>query len=762
MSSHSGDSDDVGTLGESAYEILTDSAILYTDDEDMASSVASIDDITDDNISLADTESLSAYGGDEDTLQDDRDDDNPIPSFTGLDEQHLHHPSDVDMSRLHHRLSDSAILDDHDSEIYFDEPNEGSESELVAVSAKLRGFTETELLEIRSKLPPEYVDTEVYPTVRQTMTKDMLVMDEPLRVLYVGSAVVAEDITKKIGAALAAGSSSESVTGSWDTVKSPKFSVVSVSSFGARSTSPEVELIDSSGLEIVVDTCTSAQGSKNPEKNFNDTISLWLNNNRNVVSQPDSNGKIQLECSGWKLPHLAIVFCSEHDSSQARSTRIVARQFLSRHNIPTMVISQEPLFGKKSDSIHVNPRSLYVCIESPSSDGDDLIHKRMPVDLETFLNVNPRQLNRNLSCITGLGLEDDALKRGKSLNDSSVFEKDDRKMDRFSSFVTMLPESFTEKTVKNILMWALACLFAGAAIGGTYVFKTPSPIPQPIIQHISTSAISTYAPSSYSSQLSIIPNTATTTSTKIAVAVVTSSTITSLSTISPIPSRQPEPEKQQVPTINESDKFQIRRIGPNNIIVHPPQSYLLLKKAPRLHVTVTRNGKDVPAELSTLFEGAHSAYTLTIPEDQAFGLMNVRISTKTKPIIHEELSVDFGAHWLPTERLMRAINKGNQKAIEVIGNVLESATEFSHELQKVVEKQVEEAKVYSDLAIEDIMVLRDQISKKLWKQVELGKGLYSEQKDKSGQAVKKARMQAKKFWRKAEQERLQIQHRRRR
>lgn len=748
MSSHSGDSD-VGYLGESSYDLLTDSTLLTDEEDEATSSVASFDDHhdVDDDLSLADTESLSAFGDD----QPQNHDPHPIPSFNGLDK---HHAEELDMSGLRESIMSSPP----NNEIYFEEPDD-IQGNLVAVSTKLHEFSDMESAEVRQKIPPEYADAEIYATVHQTMALDMLVMDEPLRVLYVGSAAASEEITKKIGAALAAGCSNESCANSWDTVKSPKYSVVSVSSFGSRSMSPEVELVDTSGLEIVVDTCTSAQTTKHVVKGYSDTISLWLNNNRNVLSYSNAEGGIRLECQGWKLPHLAIVFCSDDDTAQARSTRIVARQFLARHNVPTMVISQSPLYGKKSDSIHVDPRSLHVCIESPNLDDYDTIHKRMPVDLKTFLNINPRQLNRNLACLTGLGIDSDVIppapvsmrSRPTKANFTTV---DLEKIPENTGFMTIaldwLNERIEEQNVKSLAGMLLTLLVAGMAIGVGFMMKA-SPIPEPVIQPFVHSQTSTsLVPTTTSTILLTSSVVSTSTSSIQPLPSASNTSRATLPSISPLPVKL-EPEKietlLEVPTINQSNKFQIRVIGSNHIMVHPPQSYLLLKKAPRLHVHVTRGGETVPAELSKLFEGVHSVYTLKINEDEAWGQMIVTIWTVAKPIIKEELFVDFGTQWLQFGRWAKSLEKKKLVAMDNLEQTVGEMIDHAKEAKKMVKKHV---KIFKGTVSSKKKEFSEEVKEGVSRVVEQTRSRWLVRSRESRKAVRKAQKQAKNIWTRAE------------
>ncbi|TGZ84565.1 hypothetical protein EX30DRAFT_367724 [Ascodesmis nigricans] len=732
MSSLSEDSD-VGYLGESTYDMLTEED-GFTDE--IASSVASLDDH--DQLSLAETNSLSAFGDDHPSHQEQQesDDSQPIPSFNGLDDGYT---DDLDMSCLR----GSMMTPPPSNEIDFEEPHD-VDGNFVSVSAKLRELNDVESSEIHQTIPREYSNAGLYYTVRQTMAMDMLVLDEPLRVLYVGSSSVAEDITKKIGAALAAGCSNDSCTSSWDTVKSPKFSVVSVSSFGSQSMSPEVELVDTSGLEIVVDTCTSAQTTKHAVTGHSDTISLWLNNNRNILSYSDPDGNTQLECQGWRLPHLAIIFCSEDDSIQAKGTRNVARQFLSRHNVAIMVISQSPLYGKKSDIIPVNTKGLHVCVESPTTDGQEIIHKRIPVDLKTFLNINPRQLNRNLGCVTGLAAGAIPL---ASITKSTVSGAN-TSYEKPRGFMTLalewLNQRFEEQNIKSFLGVIIALLAAGVAIGAGFMLKA-SPIPEPVIRQFSTTAtVSSIASNTLTPALSTASK-----STFIqplpSVANLTRISPTSVSPASVKPEATNTVGFPKAPIINESEKFQIMVIGTNYIVLQPPQSYLLLKKAPRLHVDVIRDGQSVPAEFCKLFNGVHSVYTLQVPRAEAHGQMKVLIWTVSKPIIKEQLQVDFGNGW----RSWRAVI--DEKIAKTMGNLpkTEDVRSYVEDVVSTLHQQVDELK--SELEMKKEKFSGD-FCKELWKAMDQTRSIWSRHSQESRKIIRKAQKQAKHVWKQAGKE----------
>src|SRR5207302_4645332 len=111
---------------------------------------------------------------------------------------------------------------------------------------------------------------------------------------------------------------------------------------------------------------------------------------------------------GWKLPPLAVVFSSEDDNMQRKTTRGYARTFMARNSVPILAISQDPLYHKLTENYTLDTRSVHMCLESQSdSKYGHLVHKRLPIDLNTFLNLDVRQMNRNLACVTGISPKSD-------------------------------------------------------------------------------------------------------------------------------------------------------------------------------------------------------------------------------------------------------------------------------------------------------------------------------------------------------------------
>lgn len=123
---------------------------------------------------------------------------------------------------------------------------------------------------------------------------------------------------------------------------------------------PEVELIDSVGIEIVVDECNSAKWTKVDRRPGN--LSLLINNTFWRLSRLGRGGFVYEAPDSWKLPHLAVFFVSDADDASTRQSRQCAQACMARYAVPTMVISQSALYERPSEDFMIHPCSLHPCL----------------------------------------------------------------------------------------------------------------------------------------------------------------------------------------------------------------------------------------------------------------------------------------------------------------------------------------------------------------------------------------------------------------
>ena len=468
---------------------------------------------------------------------------------------------------------------------------------------------------------------EISGTVRQRMSKTPLNLRSPFTVLYTGAPQMRAPIVEKIAAALAANFSSASR----ETVDSSRVTIVPISAFTEHS-SPDVLLIDSIGLDMKIEECTAALRDKGEESKG--TITLELNHHRLVESSWDATAGRYEVPKDYRLPDLAVVYLPETESSTAKKTRLQARAFLTRHNVPTIVVSFDSEWKKPIPAIFIDPRSPHLCIESFDHTRDEgQVLKRLPIDLNTFLNIDAGQMNRNLACLTSTSTRDESYEDG-DFADASIRSSSNKartampptpriksSVDRSNSLTKRVP------AVVSLLI-GLGLLFL--AIGSSTDLLSENPSWRLLTRHFSKHTHS-QLPSTPSERHAPFPAAARTQT--------TSTSLTDWHTNTDLASLL----IQSSFAPNKSDKFQVHVIGDNHVILRPPTWFRMLKKAPALFFKVQRRQKQLEYEFSTLFEGVHA---LKLRTEDAHGKLDITVWSIRKPKVNETFQVDFGTPWL--------------------------------------------------------------------------------------------------------------------
>lgn len=579
------------------------------------------------------------------------------------------------------------------SPIEFQEPEQWPEMEKVELKHTIHIFDEQTASEILGRIPHSPTHSILLATVQQTMTKQNIDLDKPFRVLYLGDSKYRNNVLDKIGDVLVSSSAAESQSSS---AESSRYHVVPTS-FGIGAVPNFAELLPIH-VQLVVDECTEASSDVDGDrpsilrldfKNRPACRSRWLENKFQVSST-----------SEWTLPDVAIVFVSSHDNATAVRTRNLAHVFLERHGIPAMVISDDPIWKQAGETTPLNKHSLHTCLESRHPEnGETNILKRYPIDLETFESITPSQLNRNLASLTDIYPK----KTLKSIPEhprpaEQSFFADSRK---FSC--SWIPSEYTNWTrglvpifslVILMLVLAVALPIGSSALKAIYVFFT---------QFFAGSA------------LSLSFSQASTTSAPTASFALDGSRQTSLSirplgnlNVGNIPvSDVTAPEKSSfffmaissAPT--DPDGFEIQVVGDCHMVIKPPRSFSTSRKQRRFNVSVYRNDRSLPHELTRLFDGV---YTLRLDREDAYGLVDVTITVKSKPPINQTMTIDFGIPWLKVANWRRA------------------AQNLSSQITKDLQiAQTELSEVYGRLTTDLQVIMGDVVKRShfLWEDAEL-------------------------------------------
>lgn len=672
-------SDDTGSsLSESAYEMLGDSTVLTSDDEDR-------DDATDSMISVgrhtpADVTSLAGT--------EDSDDAGTTSSRLGLDDSiaEAARPSGgaEDVSR-----SDLTITDGcpHGQDMLEFEEHPSASGDTISVVHTLHVFSEPETASILKHLRTDDPPPRLAATIRQTMTRPGrgLEPDGPLRVLYVGRPSAREPIMSKIASSMAAIPVRSSPHGPIHLRHSSRFNVVPISCFGDLSASaPEVELIDSLGLELVVDECTSATTTK--VDGGPDTLRLMLNGTFWYRSRWSDGAFVHEGSAAWQLPHLAVVFCADADGTAARQTRLYARSFLARHAVPTIIISESPLYERPTESYALHPDGIHACLESRAVDPPGYrVIKRLPIDLPTFLTVDARQLSRNLAHLTGLygggeGVGTEHLPASARIACTLAAPEDVEKLSRRTTAFAQRAKLLRRRTAQEWRAVAMLGLLLLCALAGTtstmlyHKFGGRSGVAEAEgSQHMAPPGATLSAASS-AGEATLTSRPAGTTGALNPGTGNRPSTDRASSLTGPAPSGPKDLAsiltEASSTALNLSKDFRVQVVGDSHIMLRPPQQLALLRKPPVLSVTVTRRGQNIDAELSKLFEGV---YSLKLRREDAWGLLNVTVSTKSKPFFEQTFPADFGTPWFRITQRSKAalgeslawVNTGVQTALRL-------------------------------------------------------------------------------------------------
>ncbi|KAK6361606.1 hypothetical protein TWF730_005325 [Orbilia blumenaviensis] len=780
MISHPDDSDD-GLLGESTYEILSDLSIpSHSDDDDDLSSLASLaEDTADEDEGDQDEQeflfpSPNSEIPKETTSEDlqgsiypesvpdvpDTFEPAGIPSYTGLDQ---HEPPTA-----HNIVSDDSL---NDVTIRFSDGPIPLGPE-VSQAYRLQEFKGDEFNELKARYCGPSDVKNLHALLRCTLAVEPLDVKDTFRVLYIGDESGKDEIFRKIGAALVVSTSYESLE---DSKSSARFNVVPVTSFGNSTFTPDVELVESFGLEMVADTCAFAYPSN--DETEPGTISLVIKP-RMLVRSRKSGGAYKLdrlEAPGWKLPDLAIFYCEANDDARQRATRACARSFLSRHGVPFVAISDKKLFESTED-FDIDDRTFHITIEEHGTieGGRKLreVYKEIPVDMQTFVNIDVHQLSRNLAGIVKQRDEDQD--RHPTAKCMSVWDKFQEIIDAFGLNSQGYVFNFTVVLIFGLILStvcvSLSFLFVQFLKPPVALQNSSSPVSS--IQSSLTTSIQT--PTSLSSYTSV-----SATSLSVTKKILPSSVSAKRQRSTPLTSKASSQTPLSIMTagvtslsvtdipsipVNDSKEFAMYTISDGHLVLRSPTKFAALRWPPKLIVHVKRRNQTVPVEVVTLFRGV---YAVKMDLSEAWGVLNITVKTESKPIINQSFILDLGNPWLSTSAWKRSMLATSSDLRKVVNKASSKANIYAQKLQKTSKQQIDQCKKDVKYLQKEAVKLQKEFSKhskvakktvesqfKLWKngfddlKIDnyIGQKALKKYGDRVGQQVRKASKNASRLW----------------
>ena len=667
------------SLGDSTYDFIDDRSVITTDDE-------SQDGMTE--------STTSSDGHEADQLHNQSYDYERMPNeefqaqtrnirFSESSSPHQSPTTPVSTAKGVPPNVQTSMNKDDEGSIIFEEPSvvDLASSRLVEVSHIL------ELLQPTEDPTATFIEKEITITVRQTMaSRNLELRSRAYKVLYVGKPAFKDIIIQKLATALATTPPNASLRSS--SPRASKFNVVPISSFG-DDTSPEVVLIDSSGVELEVEECTQTRVIETSEGSG--SLQLSLADGSSVKST--GLGPDFTLSDGWSLPDVAIFFSSDDDDVQVKLTRRFSRLFMRRHSIPSIMITAAPQWGKASESITLDYLTPHICLEDQSNIASrPRVLKRLPIDLNTFLKIDAGQMNRNLACLSNARSvirkekhTECIEKRGKGT--VGIKGSFDRFIQHWPPFLRTY-YGFVQRTFDLPIIWKLIgfllvgiCLARLAAYTGSHLPSSGESTAYPKVSSIpmsSKSSVPMVNPS--------LPDSAS-------IASYTSSTPAQ---ISPPSSFSTDTDTasffldHSMRISDKTDKFTVHLLGDCHVVMRPPQWFTKLRKAPSLSFRISRQDSILEHQVSTLFDGV---YALQIPREEAYGILTVDILAHSRPTVKETFEVDFGSSWLKIaawKRATRALSKIAQNELSQLQTSLSTVYDKARvEISTVVQKNKE-------------------------------------------------------------------------
>ena len=501
---------------------------------------------------------------------------------------------------------------------------------------------------------------ELTATIRQTVSQEGLHLDRPFRVLYSGSSRFRGPVLDKLGDVLVA--NSKTITPS-SLVDSSRFHVVPTA-FGPDASPNYAELLPLD-VQLTVDECTAAyEDFVQPDR-----ITLILKNgDRHSSYRVGTDYKLS-STSKWALPDLAIFFLAECETSAQLTRRYVAYYFMRRHGVPCLFISEKPLWDGEHPAYPVDSRVVHVAIEQRHASSSNVtVTGRCPVDLNTFENICPEQLNRNLSAVINAPkMAPIPSKCSKEVHKSHDIEKYPQNSPLYQFVHSVYEPNPVLKHVTMVIVGLITVSLGYAGIKYLTVL---------LLQYlgyftVSSSLEAAAAPRttvwSTAERMPVRPQLSTGD-----VAVATCGGESSLA----INDYIAKISRPFIDKPNDSDKFQVHILGDCHMIIRVP-STPRWRKSSKFDLKVIRGeGEEIPFDISRLFDGVHS---LRLDRENAYGVMKVTITTKTRPILEQITEVDFGSPWLKLANWERAAQSLSSCLFDDLNSAKTSLSKtFSH------------------------------------------------------------------------------------
>ncbi|KAF2658614.1 hypothetical protein K491DRAFT_776172 [Lophiostoma macrostomum CBS 122681] len=592
------------SLDESSYEVLGESMSETSDDEGHTESLASTDGQTPDDSGFSDDDDDESG-----VVVDDLDDSEPhAPALAA------HPPAP---------LEDSRITSPGDSMMTSTAETRGGEASYLGLeeSRPMRGDTieadgVINTYSRASGLPAVlqgYSSQEIRLSVKMALSPRLLPISRSFWILYVGSFPDwgIQDVNRQIGAALNA------------TPSSSRFNIVQDDGFPGSNSSSKVQL-ERSYSELVVDHCPSPKLSQEVNSA---RVSLTLDDGSELAVGQD------LKPGTARLPDL-VIFC--HSSARATVNEEVAfsvTRTILQGRVPSLDMSMVRQYdGPAFKSL---PTSLRLCIEGRQRQSEGFQTQRtLPVDLYTFLTIDPAHINRHLAFLQETSISTIS---GRKKHDSGAWT-----VWNFLPAMLKAPKKSHSKTVSDqpAIPWrrileflgvlALSCCITWAIVSqGKTLLSRPATVPEissAIHKVVPDIIAETPAPKTYHGVSSSV------------IAKITSSDLAT------VPSTRKDISHNKPNRGSAKDElfgtFDIETTGEHQFILRTSKQATRGRRKLIPQVHIERGVETVHAKVTRSSDGV---YLVELGQDYPLSLFNVTVVAQRKPLLQQSFQVTLGA-----------------------------------------------------------------------------------------------------------------------
>ncbi|KAL2124801.1 hypothetical protein VTJ04DRAFT_1166 [Mycothermus thermophilus] len=632
---------DINSLADSAYEIIHGPDSESQDDR-LTESTCSLSASRPDDVQSLDgsVDQLASMGSDEEEDQDADTANSPHASSIRYADQTLESPS----TQLP-PASDKEPLGPAPewSDVGVAHPIEFDVADVIdnGITAQyiLEEYSAEKATKLSRTLKLKDTSDHLGIVVRQSLANRPLSIQEPLRIFYAGRPEAQWRIIHKICRAIWASSSSKDAPGvqeGFGASLGKVYNIVPISSFGP---SPELDLMEASPFQIVVESCISAEEftPKEGSPEGKAVYSITTDHCKEYRSSESLDGPV-IEPQ-WNLPHIAIIYSSQQDDDQDRRTARISGAVMKRHDVPSIFIADyvEPLeYGHLGEYIDTDTPHLSLESLDPERQMTPI---RFPIDFDSFSKIDDRHLNRNLSFLTGLTEE----------NNVERFGTTDKTKAKAQNENLML-------ILQNALMLMPAAMILTASIFLLAWVNSWKPLVHPVSPTSSTGVCS--PPPAYPTGFPTIKASSVVTTTRTVVVNYTSTKTIQISQSKPTTSALAsalslagllsDGTSTVVPTVaevkkpvNESKKTlcSVQVYGPRELLVAiPSRNKVVWLANGAIEIEVRRSDDTIKTKISSVDEGI----IVELRPKDAYGKLNVSVITSRRPKINETFQVDMG------------------------------------------------------------------------------------------------------------------------